>query len=227
MTANVLHEQNLFLTTLITGVMLVALLVIYNRIFLWASQSTGLLGTFQKRLRFWYMAFVFLIPLRWACGNTIEWAFLVPTLNILLVAMAVFTAIETILTLIFKYTENGEARIPRHLRLSVRLLIYGILFAIVFLSFEGQTIFQSAALYSILSVFMLYLIMHVTYTQFFNGFSGITRSRWPSAKGSGFSFTLRCLSEWHFTHMQTSTSSDRSLWRCTKPPILTFTSHFS
>jgi len=167
MTANILHEQNLFLTTLITGVMLVALLVIYNRIFLWASQSKGLLKTFQKRLRFWYMAFVFLLPLRWACGNIIEWSFLVPTLNILLAAMAVFTAIETILTLIFKYSESGEARIPRHLRLSVRLLIYGILFVIVFLSFEGQAIFQSAALYSILSVFMLYLIMHVTYTQFF------------------------------------------------------------
>ncbi len=167
MTENILHEQNLFLTTLTTCVILVVLLLIYNRFFTWASPSSGMLKTFQTRLRFWYMAIVFLVPLRWACGNIKECENFVPALNILLAATAVFTVIETTLTLIFKYSESGDARTPRHLRLSLRLIIYGILFAAVFLTFQGQSIFQSATLYSILSVFVLYLMMHVSYTQFF------------------------------------------------------------
>jgi|GEM_PF-554155 len=167
MTNNVLHQQNVFLTTLITCVILVALLLIYNRFFVWTPASSGVMKIFQLRLRFWYMAFVFLIPLRWAVGNIREFENLLPAINILIAAMAVITAIETTFTLAFKYSESGEARVPRHLRMSARLLVYGIILIAGFLTFHGNYIFHNAAIYSILSVFILYIIMHVSYTQFF------------------------------------------------------------
>ncbi|MGV8124870.1 MAG: cyclic nucleotide-binding domain-containing protein [Candidatus Xenobiia bacterium LiM19] len=167
MTNDILHEQNVFLTTLSTCLILVALLLIYNRFFVWAPKSSGMMKIFQLRLRFWYMAFVFLIPLRWAIGNIREFESLVPATNVLIAVMAVITAIETALTLAFRYSESGEARISPHLRLSARLLIYGILFIAGFLIFHGQYVLHNEIIYNILSVFIFYIIMHVSYTQFF------------------------------------------------------------
>lgn len=167
MTNDILHEQNVFLTTMITCLILVALLLIYNRFFIWAPASSGLMKIFQLRLRFWYMAFVFLIPLRWAIGNIKEFENLVPAINVLIAVMAVITVIETTLTLVFRYSESGEAKVPRHLRMSVRLLVYGILFIAGFLTFHGQYVLHNEVIYNILSVFILYIIMHVSYTQFF------------------------------------------------------------
>ncbi len=162
------QQQNQLLATMETFGLLVALLVVYNWAFRRAQPRLEVLRVLQERLRYIVLALVFVLPAYFGCTQIDDFNTYANWLLLGIIFLGTVTAFETGLSVVFGYRAGGQkARVARPFRYGLRATCYGVLAYVLIKTHPDLAVFDDTTKYTLASIFVTYLIMHVTYTYFF------------------------------------------------------------
>ncbi len=166
--SELLSQQMRLFATVATFGLLVILLAAYNWAFRKAEPKLELLKVLQERLRYIVLAAVFMFPAWFGCTQIENFQSYANLLLLGLIFVGTVVAFESALSVVFGYRSGGEeARVARPFRYGLRATCYGLLAYYLLKTHPDLAVFDSADKYALASLFITYLILHVTYTYFF------------------------------------------------------------
>lgn len=166
--ADLPQQQNQLLATMETFGLLVLLLAVYNWAFHRAQPRLALLKVLQERLRYIVLLLVFMLPAYFGCTLIEQFNSYANWLLLGVIFLGTVIGFETVLSVVFGYRPGGQAaRVARPLRYALRATCYGLTAYFILKVHPDLAVFDTATKYTLASIFVTYLIMHVTYTYFF------------------------------------------------------------